>query len=844
MATNVIITMMIFCQCITVIGAKGLQGKHGKQTGRKSNTVTVKYEGTLDEAKAFGSSLGLEFQSNVFGEWYVFTVPTLPQTQFLVPKDVPDININIRKAKKLDRKVKFIEQESYRKRIKRSLVINDEKWPDQWHLQPAQTPSMNVYKAWEMGYTGSGVTVAIVDDGMDVDHPDLIQNYNPSLSYDFITNTADPSHKDSGDGHGTNCAGVVAAVKDTTCVIGVAYESRLAAIRNLGDGDGDGVASIEATALTHKYQYIDIYSNSWGPEDDGVTMEPLDKMVEDAFEFTIKEGRNAKGTIYTFASGNGGYMDDSCSADPYSGSMYTISISAVDQNAASASYSERCTSILAATYSGDVGLLDITTTGPNQTCVDDFDGTSAACPQASGIIALTLQANPDLTWRDIQHMIVEFSNHSGLQHRTGDYDFYTNGAGKQVSLWTGFGLMDAKAMVDNASTWLSVPPRIACGSDDLFIHRSQTIQFTERYNVTNCFIKHLEHVQIRISYLSSFRGRVEFYLRSPMGTESLIVPQRANDDFSHFTTFTFMSVHTWGEDPNGQWQLTMNPVSQKIDMYLFAWRLELFGTATNPLEGTPSVGTFGSPCADTESCTSVVDGGCLKDNTALCDDICVPCKNGFHFRGGFCEKDCPPLAFVDGGYLVLTYTQEGIIAKYSCDDGYAFIGGDLTRLCGSDGVWTGTEPICDIDCGPLVAPVNGSVSYNGTTYDFSAVYACNEGFSINDGDEERICSEYGEWTGSEPICRRGCRTLENPENGNVSFTNTTEGSEAVYTCEEGYILSGGKSQRICSPKGKWSSVEPACLIDKVSSSAVIAENQMDLLIKLYVAVLCVVFLMH
>lgn len=93
--------------------------------------------------------------------------------------------------------------------------------------------------------------------------------------------------------HGTRCAGEVAAVfNNRRCVVGIAYNARIGGIRML---DGEVTDAVEATSLAHNAQHIDIYSSSWGPEDDGRTLDGPATLARLAFEKGIREGRNGRG---------------------------------------------------------------------------------------------------------------------------------------------------------------------------------------------------------------------------------------------------------------------------------------------------------------------------------------------------------------------------------------------------------------------------------------------------------------------------------------------------------------------------------------------------------------------
>ena len=114
----------------------------------------------------------------------------------------------------------------------------------------------------------------------------------------------------------------------------------------------DGVVNdaVEARAISLNPNHIDIYSASWGPEDDGRTVDGPGPLARKAFLNGITRGRNGLGSIFVWASGNGGRQTDNCNCDGYTNSIYTLSISSATQGGRKPWYLEECSSTLATTY--------------------------------------------------------------------------------------------------------------------------------------------------------------------------------------------------------------------------------------------------------------------------------------------------------------------------------------------------------------------------------------------------------------------------------------------------------------------------------------------------------------
>lgn len=479
-----------------------------------------------------------------------------------------------------------------------NLTFNDPQYPDQWYLHSSGSYcslpglDLNVLGVWAMGYTGKDVVVSILDDGLEWNHTDIIQNYDSDASYDYNDRNADPTPRYDNKGtnkHGTRCAGEVSMMANNKkCGVGVAYDSKIGGIRLL---DGVVTDALEALSVGHNCSHVSIYSASWGPTDNGQTLDGPGKLTRAALERCINKGRHGLGSIYVWASGNGGEKGDNCDCDGYTSSIYTISIGSVSEYGTFPWYGEMCASTMACTVSGGAYLdHKISTIDLRNRCTNGHSGTSAAAPLAAGIFALVLQANPRLTWRDCQHLLVCTAESTPIRKNPG---WQTNGLNLKFNQRFGFGMMNAERMVKTALTWVNVPEKTSC---DVSHNPMKVWQFQSpgrleiEFDVDRCLgvndlqVNYLEHVQVRLNMACSRRGAISIQLISPNGTVSDVLnPRKADKATGGFRNWTFMSVHMWGESPYGKWILVIvDDTSENNSGFLNDATLILHGTQDVP----------------------------------------------------------------------------------------------------------------------------------------------------------------------------------------------------------------------------------------------------------------------
>ncbi|XP_076775576.1 proprotein convertase subtilisin/kexin type 4 isoform X2 [Arvicanthis niloticus] len=488
---------------------------------------------------------------------------------------------------KKEPKVCWFEQQTLRRRVKRSLMVPSDPWfSKQWYMNKEIQQDLNILKVWNQGLTGRGVVISILDDGIEKDHPDLWANYDPLASYDFNDYDPDPQPRytpNDENRHGTRCAGEVSATANNGfCGAGVAFNARIGGVRML---DGAITDIVEAQSLSLQPQHIHIYSASWGPEDDGRTVDGPGLLTQEAFRRGVTKGRQGLGTLFIWASGNGGLHYDNCNCDGYTNSIHTLSVGSTTRQGRVPWYSEACASTFTTTFSsGVVTDPQIVTTDLHHQCTDKHTGTSASAPLAAGMIALALEANPLLTWRDLQHLVVRASRPAQLQAE----DWRINGVGRQVSHHYGYGLLDAGLLVDLARVWLPTKPQKKCAVRVVHTPTPIPPRMLVPKNVTACsdgsrrrLIRSLEHVQVQLSLSYSRRGDLEIFLISPMGTRSTLVAIRPLDISGQgYDNWIFMSTHYWDEDPRGLWTLGLENKGYYFNTgTLHYYTLLLYGTA-------------------------------------------------------------------------------------------------------------------------------------------------------------------------------------------------------------------------------------------------------------------------
>lgn len=475
---------------------------------------------------------------------------------------------------------------------------NDPLFPEQWHLKNmaqlggALWADANIPSVWDT-YSGAGIIIGIIDGGLEYTHPDIQPNYNTDLDFDYNGNDSDPSPGDvTTDRHATSCAGVAAARGNNGIGgSGAAPEATLTGFRLIAAANTD---QDEASAFLAHNDVIHIKSNSWGLPDASGYGGP-GPLAAAALETGVTSGRNGRGLIYVFAGGNGFDLADNSNLDGYANSPFVIGVAALNDFGFQSYYSEPGANLLITApssggrHNAGIRTTDITGEGgynntaagttdlADRNYTKTFGGTSSACPLVSGIIALMLQANPNLGWRDVQEILIRTAR---KVHRT-DPDWSTNQAGLSFNHKYGAGLVDAAAAVALAQQWVNLPAmtttQVAQTGLALVIPDNSATGVTRTLNFTDASFS-VEHVTVTVNATHTAVGDLEVTLTSPYGTVSKLA--QVTPDGTNNLAWTYSSVHHWGESAAGNWTVKVADRVRSDTGTLTAVTVKLYGTTS------------------------------------------------------------------------------------------------------------------------------------------------------------------------------------------------------------------------------------------------------------------------
>ena len=535
------------------------------------------------------------------------------------------------------------------------VAANDPLYQYQWHLNNSgQTnfatnagnagEDINVDSVISAGYSGEGVIVAVVDTGLEIAHEDLSGNVVSGGSWDFVGSDTDPTNPATTGDHGTSVAGLIGSAGwNGKGGRGVAPSASLKGFNFLENGTAANQLSSLGGA-TYSAD-VDIFNQSYGFEN--VTSMTINSYVESTLKYGVTSLRDSKGAIYVKSSGNGfvSYGTINClsaysgfpgnglltcqnaNMDPLNTVPYNVVVGALTAKGKKSSYSTAGSSLWVSAPGGEYGsthpammtvdqsscLKGYVRTGGDDTNAFDtvssgsghsenvncnyttsFNGTSSAAPVLSGAVALILEANPTLTWRDVKHILASTSDQVdsalsaiNIPINSVAYEaepaWLTNAAGYKFHNYYGFGRINIGAAVTAAKAYTAgglgtfvTGSWVASGSLNTAIPDNSATGISKSLTVSDSRI--IEAVQLKVKVSHTYTGDLSIELTSPSGTKSvLFTPYNGFAGSDNLTEMVLLSNAFYGESSAGNWTIKVVDAMSSFNGSLASWNIRIFG---------------------------------------------------------------------------------------------------------------------------------------------------------------------------------------------------------------------------------------------------------------------------
>lgn len=500
---------------------------------------------------------------------------------------------------------------------------------------------INVTEVYQSGIFGSQVKLAVSDNGVEISHPDLWFNHLSGQSRDYSGAPSSwlsdpyPLTSSSADAHGTSVAGIISATRNNGHgTHGVAPASGFAGFLFVG------APYSESRLIDQAQGDFDIFNYSYGRATCRFSILPDAYIAQ--LKYGVENQRGGKGSLYVKAAGNEyvGLRSD-CNSnleDEYFGNAnlehdqstpYLINVAALDARGFAASYSSPGSSLWISAPGGEYGssspaIISTDLQGCSRgvsrstSSVNDFDkgendlnencdytssmnGTSSSAPVVSGVIALMLQANPDLTWREVKHILAATAKkvdatakntphpYQGAYNLAGhvyQYGWLTNAAGYNFHNWYGFGGVDAQKAVEAAINYQSKlgafqERQISSGEINVAIPDNDASGASHSMNMNEEFI--IEAVQLRVSVEHGYASDLGIELESPSGMKSRLLNINSGIVEMDLQDSLMLTNAFYGEQAQGEWTIRLWDGALEDQGELTNWKLTFFGYYANQM---------------------------------------------------------------------------------------------------------------------------------------------------------------------------------------------------------------------------------------------------------------------
>jgi subtilisin-like proprotein convertase family protein len=484
-----------------------------------------------------------------------------------------------------------------------TLKPTDPLYISQWHLAmigklgfAGVNNTTGIERVWA-DHTGQGVRVGVWDSGVQATHWDLSTNFFSALlvAVNGMVNTGEPMTQF--DIHGTSVAGLIAADNNGLGGVGVSFDGSITGVTIFGGPDDINLNWDRYLLTLDGLQDFDVTNHSYGAVANFSALADIEK-----FHNAAVFGRKGLGTITVKSAGN---YDANGNGDGLDASQHTVTVAAVGADGYVASYSTYGAHILVCAPAGSVttdllggglgydGLLagDYT---------NAFGGTSAAAPIVSGVVALMLDANSLLGWRDVHGILCLSAIGTGsvyggpvnLEHFAWRWNkaINWNGGGLHYSEDYGYGMVNAYNAVRMAEVWSLFMPQAQTSANELTLSTGvinanvamvDAGTLTYNFNVTQNMS--LEHVALSLNFTHADLTQLSIQLVSPSGTSMNLyngtTGTAATSDLG--LTYAFGLDGLRGEQLAGTWSVRIQDTLSGATGRLNTVELSAFGAAVD-----------------------------------------------------------------------------------------------------------------------------------------------------------------------------------------------------------------------------------------------------------------------